>query len=195
MYFGLKPHMVAVLILALALCGVSFSQGHQTHESQISAGAENRQNSEPSLRPLSDLIRDSEKSMRIIRQVVRKRDVESLDRAVDSYIGILTETRDAFKHGVPHDKNFGKDVARVEKVSKTNFETLGDLAKSAPKNFRERLAEALVVTDDTYSAASSLRKEIYSEKGESQGGHGSGYGSEGLGGGHHRGWFSRGHHF
>ncbi len=198
----MKLNTLVALILVLSTCRVSFGQGHRTHDTEISADTEAKQGKAPSGQ-LSDLIRDGERAMGIIGQAVGHQDAHRLDRAVDSYMAVLTEIRAAMRLGDQSSENFKKDLAAVEKMSKTNLEALQDLRTTATSDLWGRLNAASAATTETYGAASSLRRELHSEGNDrhgGQGGHGRcGHGSHGAGSserqrgqGHHWGWFSRG---
>lgn len=195
----MKFKVLLSLSLLIGLAGVGLAQEHQGHTPPSRTGTNDKQPNQSPPRGISDLVKDGESGLRAIKQAVQNKDGESLDRTVNSYLSVLSETRDAIRLGDPDSKDFDRYLARVENMSRTNLESLADLRRAAPANFLGRLDDAATATRDTYVAATDLRDEI-ADAGSShhgsrtgRGSCGSGYGSgcSGRGRGHHWGWFSR----
>jgi len=183
------------LILVLGLCGIGSAQQHEGHGSARPPGVDRGQTRQASPRALSDLVKDAEGGLEPIKHSITSNDAESLDRATNSYVSILSEIRDAMKQGDPDSRDFDRDLARVEKMSRTNLETLRDMRRSAPANALGGLDDAAAATRETYVAATDLRDEIAGADGSHHGGR-AGRGSCGYGygcgqRGHHGSWLSR----
>ncbi len=167
----MKAKLIMALILILGLYGASLGQSHQGHNPQVQRDAETKQDNKAPSRQLSDLIRDGENSLRAVKEAARNRNAESLDRAVILYISILTEINNAMRLTDTDGKDFDKDLARVEKMSRKNLETLEDLRKDASTSLVGSLEDATVATGETLIAATDLRDEIKAE-GDDHNGHG-----------------------
>lgn len=195
----MKFKVLLSLSLLIGLAGVGFAQEHQGHTPASRTGTSDKQPNQAPSRRISDLAKDGESGLRAIKQAVQNKDGELLDRAVNSYLSVLSETRDAIRLGDPDSKDFDRDLARVERMSRTNLETLADLRSTAPANLLGSLEDASTATRDTYVAATDLRDEIAgggsshhgSRAGRGSCGYGSGSGCSRRGRSVGWGWFSR----
>lgn len=158
------------LSLLIGLAGIGVAQEHQGHTPPSRTSTNNKQPNQSPPRRISDLVRDGESGLRAISQAVQNKDGESLDRAVNSYLSVLSETRDAVRLGDPDSKDFDRDLARVEEMSRTNLESLADLRRTAPANLLGGLEDAATATRDTYVSATDLRDEITDVAGSHHGG-------------------------
>jgi hypothetical protein len=178
------------LLTGLAVAGFAQHEGHSPPS---------RQPSQTPPRQISDLAKDGENGLRAIRRAVEDQDRESLDQAVKAYLLVLSAARDAMTSGDPDSRDFDRDLARVERMSRTNLESLADLRRTAPANLLGSLEDAATATRDTYVAATDLRDEIANSVASHHGGsrgrgscavsYGSGCGRRGRGLGW--GWLSR----
>ena len=191
----MKFKVLLSLSILIGLAGVGVAQEHQGHTPPSRTGTNDNKPNQSPPRRISDLVRDGESGLRAIRQAVQNKDGESLDRAVNAYLSVLSETTDAIRRD-PDGKDFDRDLARVEQMSRTNLESLADLRKTAPANLLGSLEDAATATRDTYVSTTDLRDEI-TVSGSSHHGSRAGRGScrvgDGSGCGRRGGWgwFSR----
>ena len=191
----MKCKVLSSLTLVLVIWSAGFAQEHQGHSSPSPPVTKTGQGNQSAPARISALVKRGEEGLKEIKTAVRRRDGEALNRAVEAYVVVMDQLRRAMRLAYPDSRDFDKDLAGLEKMSRSNLDALQGLNETAASDLWAALEDATAATGEVLNAATRLRDEVNAD-GDYQGGQGCcGRGSadtrDQKNRGHHSGWLSR----